>query len=69
MQESVGNRRRIKRQVTPRSFEAFIDDSAEPLRELLQPLALGVVLTLQALKVRANLRQLQLQLRVTAVGV
>lgn len=37
------------------------------LRELLQALALGVVLTLQALKVSANLRQLQLQLGVTTV--
>lgn len=35
------------------------------LRELLQPLALGAVLTLQPLKVGANLSQLQLQLGVT----
>lgn len=35
------------------------------LRELLQALALGAVLTLQAFKVSANLSQLKLQLGVT----
>lgn len=39
------------------------------LREFLQALALGAVLTLQALKVSANLSQLQLQLGVTTSGV
>lgn len=39
------------------------------LRELLQALTLGAVLTLQAFKVSANLSKLQLQLGVAAAGV
>lgn len=41
----------------------------EHLRELLQALALGAVLTLQAFIVSTNLSQLQLQLGVTTGGV